>query len=364
MGNRGNAAKAKKTRRIRKLVLLGAEVLLLLVMVRVLLFVTDITDEDEGIKKVEISTEDIVINEGVDKPGDNNDVLEEEGYFNVALFGLDSTIGELSQGTRSDTIMIASINKSTHEVRLMSVYRDTYLNLGNDTYNKCNLAYAKGSAMQAINMLNMNLDLDIEDFVAVGFKGVMDAVNAVGGIYIDIDEAELEHINNYQICMAENLDTEYVPVTETGYQKVDGLQATAYCRIRHTRGNDFKRTARQREVLQAIMDEAKEMDPKVLTRLAEDVLGNFYTSVDVEDIVALLGGIGSYTIIDEGGFPMDEYLTSATLSKNVGSSVICTDLEAAVSQLHKTLFQEENYRVSDTVKEIGQQIDEDIRPFI
>ena len=366
------SAQKKRKKNTRKFIILGVEVILLSFMLCVLWFVTRFTDEEEGIKRVEISSDDIIINEGLLEQDDTQTteedgdeiVVEKDTFRTIALFGLDSTIGALTSGTRSDTIMIASINNTTKEVHLMSVYRDTYLNLGNDTYNKCNTAYAKGGAKQAINMLNMNLDLDITDFVAVGFKGVMDTVDAIGGIYIDIDEGELKHINNYQISIAENLKISYEPLTETGYQKVNGLQATAYCRIRLVGNNDFKRTERQREVLQAILDEARNIDVKTLTKLAEDVLGDFYTSVDLEEIFTLLSDLGSYTLIDEGGFPTVEYRTGATLGRNVGDSVICTDLEAAVAEFHERIYGEESYVVTDTVKEISATIAANTKPYL
>lgn len=371
-GKSKNNSLKKGSSKGRKLIIFTVEVVLLVLMICVLWVVTKVTDEEEGVKHVEISTDDIIINDGVkdqgnaDSAGDTNQEAEaakKEKYRTIALFGLDSTVGELTKDTRSDTIMIASLNDETKEVRIMSVYRDTYLNLSNDTYNKCNSAYAKGGAKQAINMLNMNLDLAITDFVAVGFKGVKDAVDAVGGIYIDISAAELEHINNYQISIAENLKTSYTPITETGYQKVDGLQATAYCRIRHS-DTDFKRTERQREVLTAVLEEAKRLDITTLTKIVTDVVGDFYTSIDLEEIVDLVSDLNSYTLVDEGGFPMKEYLTTGSLGKGVGDSVICTDLEAAVSELHRIFFDEEDYEPSEMVKEISKVIYENTSKYI
>ena len=371
-GKSKNNSLKKGSSKGRKLIIFTVEVVLLVLMICVLWVVTKVTDEEEGVKHVEISTDDIIINDGVkdqgnaDSAGDTNQEAEaakKEKYRTIALFGLDSTVGELTKDTRSDTIMIASLNDETKEVRIMSVYRDTYLNLSNDTYNKCNSAYAKGGAKQAINMLNMNLDLAITDFVAVGFKGVKDAVDAVGGIYIDISAAELEHINNYQISIAENLKTSYTPITETGYQKVDGLQATAYCRIRDS-DTDFKRTERQREVLTAVLEEAKRLDITTLTKIVTDVVGDFYTSIDLEEIVDLVSDLNSYTLVDEGGFPMKEYLTTGSLGKGVGDSVICTDLEAAVSELHRIFFDEEDYEPSEMVKEISKVIYENTSKYI
>lgn len=357
-GQRRSAAQRRKKKKTRNIIILVVEVLILLVMLGVLWFVIKATDKETGMQKVEIPSEDVIINDEVVE----NEVLET--YRTIALFGLDSTVGELTSNTRSDTIMVASVNSETKEVRLMSVYRDTYLNLGNDTYNKCNAAYAKGGPKQAINMLNMNLDLDITDFVAVGFKGVTDVVDAVGGVWIEVDEAELEHINNYVLTISENLKVSNTPVKGSGYQKLNGIQATAYCRIRYTAGDDFKRTQRQREVLSAILDEAKKIDVTSLVKIANNVFGNVYTSIDLEEIIALLGDLASYTLIDEGGFPSQEFRTTATLGKGVGDSVICKDLEEAVIDFHKRFFANEEYTPSEALKEISKTIHQNTDAYI
>ncbi|MEI3211165.1 MAG: LCP family protein [Lachnospiraceae bacterium] len=166
-----------------------------------------------------------------------------KGYRNIALFGVDSREGQLDKKTRSDTIMIASINQDTGERKLASVYRDTYLNLGNDSYNKCNAAYAKGGPEQAINMLNMNLDMNITDFVTVGFAGLTDTIDALGGIQIDVHANEIQHLNNYQISMVgttkdgetftATAGTDYIPVTSAG------LQTLNHCRQLHTAVSDM-----------------------------------------------------------------------------------------------------------------------------
>ena len=212
----GKKAQAKKQR--RRIILFIVEIIILIIAVMVLYMVLAGT----GSGKVELKEKDIIINETVQEAEETT----MKGYRNIALFGVDSTTGALTKNTRSDTIMIASINQDTGECKLVSVYRDTYLNLSNDSYNKCNAAYAKGGPEQAINMLNMNLDMNITDFVTVGFAGLTDAIDALGGVDIEVDESEISHLNNYQLCIAEDLKREYTPVTQTGYQRLDGLQAT------------------------------------------------------------------------------------------------------------------------------------------
>ena len=194
--------KARKKR--RRIVFFTLEILVLIVMVIVLWGVL----KTEKTGHFEINEEDIVINDKV------KDAVETTmlGYRNIALFGVDSTGGLLTKNTRSDTIMVASINQDTGECKLVSVYRDTYLNLSNDTYNKCISAYSKGGPEMAINMLNMNLDLNITDFVTVGFAGLTDTIDALGGVYIDVDSNEILHLNNYQSCIANDLKRTYTMV--------------------------------------------------------------------------------------------------------------------------------------------------------
>ena len=349
----GKKAQAKKQR--RRIILFVVEIIILLIAVMVLYAVLAGT----GTGKVDLKEKDIIINESVKEAQETT----MKGYRNIALFGVDSTTGALTKNTRSDTIMIASINQDTGECKLVSIYRDTYLNLSNDSYNKCNAAYAKGGPEQAINMLNMNLDMNITDFVTVGFAGLTDAVDALGGVMIDVDDSEISHLNNYQLCIAEDLKRSYTPVKDTGYQLLDGLQATGYCRIRYTAGDDFKRAERQREVLLAVADQAKKANLAKLTETANNVFDEVYTSLDLSEIVDLLGLVGEYYISDHSGFPQEEMRVTGTIGSK-GSCVIPTSLEDNVKWLHKFLFDTENYEPSETVKQCSDKIYEETNGYL
>ena len=348
-----NNAKKKRT----KIVLFVLEIFILLIMVVVLYSVFKI----EKVGKVNLPQEEFVINPEVEEKVETT----MKGYRNVALFGVDSTSGALTKNTRSDTIMIASINQDTGECKLVSVYRDTYLNLSNDSYNKCNSAYAKGGPMQAINMLNMNLDMNIKDFITVGFAGLSNTVDALGGIMIDIDDVELKHINNYQKTMASDMKREYTPVESTGYQLLDGLQATASCRIRYGGGDDFKRTERQREVLLAIFDKAKSASPATLTAAVNAIFDNdeIYTSLDVADILDILGDITKYEVVAQGGFPEESRRTTGTIGSK-GSCVVPVSLADNVQWLHEFLFEDEEYSPSDAVIEYSNKVEADTSGYV
>ncbi|MCI5586225.1 MAG: LCP family protein [Lachnospiraceae bacterium] len=359
--NVGTQAKKKKknsARRKKNRILLFILEIVLLVVLLIVLYAVLKTDK---VNKISINPENIEVNEAVR----NNETLK--GYRNIALFGVDSRDQSLGKGNRSDTIMIASVNLDTGDVKLVSVYRDTYLNLGNDTYNKSNSAYAKGGPEQAINMLNMNLDLNIEDYITIGFTGLEKVIDAVGGVEINILEEEIRHLNNYQISMVGTTTDgktfvadegkDYIPITRSGLQTLNGLQATAYCRVRQV-GDDFMRAERQREVLSAIMEKAKTASPATLNKIMDEVLPYVSTSLDVNEMLEVLGQITQYNIVGKDGFPFAEYRTTATLGKK-GSCVIPVDLNANVVKLHEFLFDTQEYELSDEVQKYSQIIRND-----
>ncbi|MCH5249196.1 MAG: LCP family protein [Lachnospiraceae bacterium] len=347
---------AKKTR--RRIILFIAEIFVLLIMVMVL-YITLSGEKTKRVDLDEFISEDIIINDTVKQAEETT----MKGYRNIALFGVDSTTGALSKSTRSDCIMIASINQDTGDCKLVSVYRDTYLNLSNDTYNKCNAAYAKGGAEMAINMLNMNLDMNITDFVTVGFAGLSDTIDALGGVYIDVDDNEMTHLNSYQLTMADNLKRDYTPLRETGYILLDGLQATGYCRVRYGGGDDFRRTERQREVLSAVADQARKATPASLTQIANNVFSEVYTSLDLTEIVEVLTHVTDYNISETAGFPTEEYRTTGTVGSK-GSCVIPVDLEQNVKWLHQFLFDDYEYEPSSTVKECSNKVAADTGAYV
>lgn len=367
MGNMGRASEGKaavrrknKSRQKRKLVLFGVEIVIIMVMLAVLYLVMN--ESSEGPMMAELDPQVLEIHEEIQQLKEEGGTMQ--GYRNIALFGLDAeSENQLYKGSHSDSIMIASVNLDTGDIKLVSVYRDTYLNLGTDYYWKATQAYFSGGAEQAVKMLNMNLDMDITDFVAVGYKGLRDVIDGLGGIYIDVDSVELQHINNYQIGVSTVLKCDYKPVKETGYQLLDGLQATAYCRIRYGGGDDFKRTSRQREVLKALEERAKDTDLVTLTKVFNDCIGNIYTSLDSKDILDLLADIGKYSIVEENGFPQEEFRTVGNIGAK-GSCVIPTDLESNVTWLHQFLFGDEDYTVTESVKEYEKQIEKETSPYL
>ncbi len=278
------------------------------------------------------------------------------GFKNIALFGVDA--GE----TRTDSIIIASLNQENGNIKLCSVYRDTYLNLGNDTYNKANSAYAYGGPEQAIKMLNMNLDLNISDYITVNFQGLEDVINDLGGVQIDVQDVEIGFLNDYQTSIVQGLGggkptgENIIPVTTPGLQTLNGLQATAYCRIRYTRGDDFRRTERQRAVLQQIALKAKAADPATLNKIIDDVLPEVKTSLTASEFAEYAAQAATLNVVDTSGFPFEK--VTGNMGK-AGSSVVADDLKTNVTELHQFLFDEEGWVPTSTVQQISDKIAND-----
>ena len=209
------------------------------------------------------------------------------GYTNIALFGLDNrSINSYNSGN-SDTIMIASIDNETKDVKLISVYRDTLLKVGTEKYGKANSAYARGGVTQAVQMLNTNLDLDIVEYVCVDWAALIEAIDALGGIEIELTDVEVKYLNQYVKDMNQEIGSENKLVSGSGLRKLNGAQATAYARIRYTKGDDFKRSSRQRIVLEAMLNKAKDADIAILLDICDAVFDDISTSLTLKEILSL-----------------------------------------------------------------------------
>ena len=348
----GKKASSKKTKKRKKakMITFAIEAAILIV----LLIVLYVLNRTELLSKVTYDEE--VVQESVNEL--TKETLEKmEEYTNIALFGLDTRqAGSLGKGNRSDTIMVASINNDTKDVKIVSVYRDSYLNLANDKYRKCNEAYSVGGPEQAVAMLNMNLDLKIDHYMSVDFLAVSEVVDLLGGIEIDVDEYEIEHLNNYTVETSKVTGKKTEKLTKTGLQTLDGVQATSYCRIRYTAGDDFKRTERQREVLETIAQKAKTMSVSQLDEIIKKVFPMCATNMTVDQLLAIAADGLSYNIVGTSGFPFDVVTDSVG---SAGSCVVPVDMEKNVSQLHKYLYDAENYQPSETVVKISDKIKND-----
>lgn len=277
-----------------------------------------------------------------------------KGYRNIALLGIDSRADDYGTGNRSDCIIIASINEKTKEVKLLSVYRDTYVYVtenGNKKLDKITHAYSYGGAQNTLKSLNEALDLNITEYVTVNFDAVIAAVNALNGVEIDITSEELKYINDYIDATSQSSGVKSSHLSKAGRQTVDGVQAVAYSRIRYTAGGDYKRTERMRTVVTAMAKKAKTLSIGQLNKLADEILPRVSKNIENNDIIALIPSALSFNIIESLGWPYN--VKGITTTAWYGVPVT---LESNVIRLHKELFGQEDYKVSETVKEMNDAI--------
>ncbi len=280
-------------------------------------------------------------------------VQEIEGFRNVVLFGVDSRENSVSKGTHADTIIIASINNKTKDVKLVSVYRDTYVNIPDIGYKKINAAYFNGGYSLALTTINQNFDLDATEYATVNFQAVVDVVDMLGGITLDIEDNELKYLNGYVNSLNKINGTNVAHLKSSGTQLVNGTQATAYARIRYTSGGDFKRTERQRIVVQKVFDKVKTSDLATINKIVDKVFPQIATNLSTSEILSLAKDVFSYDIVDQTGFPFEK----DAHTYNGVSLVFPIDLAANVKTLHEYLFDETAYVPSAMVQENSNYIE-------
>lgn len=282
----------------------------------------------------------------------------EKGYWTIAIFGVDSRNDNLvERGLNSDVIIIANINRENGDIKLVSVFRDTYLNVSEkNLYNKINSAYAMGGPEQALAALNKNLDLNISNYICFNWKAVADGINILGGIDgISLSKAELYYINAYITETVKVTKIGSVQLKNTGEQHLDGVQAVAYARLRYM-DNDFARTERQRNVIKACFKKAKTADFSVLNNIMVTCFPQVATNINFNDIVGMAQNIAKYNIADTAGFPWSR---GDAVIRSKGDCVIPTTLESNVIKLHEFLFDDSSYTPSDAVLKISAKIKED-----
>jgi LCP family protein required for cell wall assembly len=247
--------------------------------------------------------------------------------------------------------MIATLDQATNEVKLTSIYRDTYVEIPGRGLDKINHAYAYGGPALLLSTINTNLDLNITEFVAVNFDSLVNSVDAVGGIDMYISSDEVKYINGYINAIAKSTGIETENITKEGQYHLNGVQALAYSRIRYTEGWDYKRTERQRVVLSKMLEKAKTMNSTDLIAVVDTMLPMITTNISKDEIRGKLLEINKYSAKEGIGWPYN--VRGYTGSAWYGAPVT---LESNVKRLHKEVFREEDYTPTAKVKEISKKI--------
>lgn len=343
----GQNSSGNQKRGRRKRMSIGAKIALIIcaiLLVFVIAAIVALASKMSKIESTELDVSKLSISDELE--------YDETGYLNVALFGLDTRENNEEMGSRSDTIMIASLNRETKDVKLVSIYRDTLLQQEDGSYNKANAAYSYGGAEEAVALLNRNLDMDIRYYVTVDFAALVDVIDALGGIQIEVTEEEIPYINGYAVEIIENTGVDTWAVTEPGLQNLTGVQATAYARIRYTAGDDFKRAERQRMVLTKIAEKAQTASLSTLNNIIDSVFPKIETNFTMFEILAYAKDIKKYNLCETTGFPEER----GSMMYNEQDCVVPVTLESNVLTLHKYLFGDDGYSPTSTVKAINSEI--------
>lgn len=294
-----------------------------------------------------IKNSDLVVNEGVKE--------QTKGYTTIALYGVDSRDSNLNTGTNSDAIILLSINKDTKEVKMVSVYRDTLLQIQSDsqTTHKVNYAYQLGGALMSINTLNANLDLAISDYITVDFNAMADIINTLGGVEVTVTEDEVNNLNK-NLAEQIGISGKYSEgVHEAGTKVLNGQQAVAYSRIRSTGKGDITRTMRQRTVLLGLVNKMINADSKMISNLIDVSFSCISTSLTKDEVTSLAKDIADYKITGNIGFPF-AYTPMSLDGK--GSVIVAADLNANVTALHEYLYGTSGYTPSTSASSISTEV--------
>ena len=275
----------------------------------------------------------------------------QKGFYTVAVFGVDSRDGNIDRAL-SDVNMIAVLNRETGEIRLCSLFRDTFVQINEDgKHHKLNEAYFKGGSKQALWTLKHNFEIVPDDYITFNWKAVIDAINIMGGVDIEITEPEFAYINAFITETVEATGIGSVQLKKPGMNHLDGVQAVAYARLR-LMDTDFNRTERQRKVVSLLMDKVKKADMKKRIEVVTSVLPETRTSIFIDDVLPLAKDVGRLYIGKTGGFPFER--DTGWIEKK--DCVIPITLESNVKELHEFLFDDADYKPGSTVQEVSNYI--------
>lgn len=271
----------------------------------------------------------------------NDPEQKKEGYTTIALFGVDARDATVDKGNRSDSVIIITINNSTNEVKLTSIYRDTLVLIEGHGYDKLTHAYSFGGPELAVNTLNHNFDLNITDFITINFKIAENVIDALGGVEVDVQSSEVKWINGYVRSLArEGAETTVKYIDGPGLQTLTGSQAVAYTRIRYTAGGDYKRAKRQRTVINAALKKVQNSDLSTINNIITSVINDVRTNYTLDEVLSLASNVTKYKIQDSQGFPyhVKNGRIFNGLSANGAAVDIPFNLYEDVKSLHYILY--------------------------
>ena len=280
------------------------------------------------VERVRVDRSDVVTT-GKEAPKETEDVIT------IALFGSDYS--EFYDVSAADATMILAIDTKNNKIKLCSLMRDIYLDLPDGGKMNLNYTILDGGPSSILKAINYNFNLKIDKFVQVDLKRLPKIIDALGGIEMNITEDELQYINGYIDNIDKNNGTNTEHITTSGTQLLNGTQASAYCRIRYTEGRDYRRTERQRDVLNALFVKFKDISLTEVPSMINEILPLVTTNLTNSEIISISTkalGMG-LSNIEQGRFPSDGNIISSVFTDMYHTNI---NIEGTTEELHKFLF--------------------------
>ena len=364
-----NYKKSRKYKKMRRRkIIFGIEITVLLILSGILFVYAWINRSMDKMNQDTLDSSQIQINSEVKA---NTDLSQMSGTQVIALVGVDARGvkgSELAESMNSDTIILCCIDHDKQEIRMVSIMRDTWMNMAKYTdeyyeFDKANSAYNRGGPESMLSMLNTNLDLALTDYVTVNFNALADAIDVLGGLDIEMTNAECVHANNYnrEVSEAQGVEYEAIPYDEdlgddySEVRHVSGALATSYARIRYGGGDDAKRTSRQRIVINLMVQKLKQ-NPTKIPEILDKVMGNVSTSLTKNEILELGMHAVTYTMGTSYAYPFQLCYGENVVNAIGEDVVIPVTLEFNVRELHEYLYPGLSYEPSAAVTEYSDYI--------
>ena len=364
-----NYKKSRKYKKMRRRkIIFGIEITVLLILSGILFVYAWINRSMDKMNQDTLDSSQIQINSEVKA---NTDLSQMSGTQVIALVGVDARGvegSELAESMNSDTIILCCIDHDKQEIRMVSIMRDTWMNMAKYTdeyyeFDKANSAYNRGGPESMLSMLNTNLDFALTDYVTVNFKALADAIDVLGGLDIEMTNAECVHANNYnrEVSEAQGVEYEAIPYDEdlgddySEVRHVSGALATSYARIRYGGGDDAKRTSRQRIVINLMVQKLKQ-NPTKIPEILDKVMGNVSTSLTKNEILELGMHAVTYTMGTSYAYPFQLCYGENVVNALGEDVVIPVTLEFNVRELHEYLYPGFSYEPSAAVTEYSDYI--------
>ena len=364
-----NYKKSRKYKKMRRRkIIFGIEITVLLILSGILFVYAWINRSMDKMNQDTLDSSQIQINSEVKA---NTDLSQMSGTQVIALVGVDARGvkgSELAESMNSDTIILCCIDHDKQEIRMVSIMRDTWMNMAKYTdeyyeFDKANSAYNRGGPESMLSMLNTNLDFALTDYVTVNFKALADAIDVLGGLDIEMTNAECVHANNYnrEVSEAQGVEYEAIPYDEdlgddySEVRHVSGALATSYARIRYGGGDDAKRTSRQRIVINLMVQKLKQ-NPTKIPEILDKVMGNVSTSLTKNEILELGLHAVTSTMGTSYAYPFQLCYGENVVNAIGEDVVIPVTLEFNVRELHEYLYPGLSYEPSAAVTEYSDYI--------